>query len=168
VNFLDVRLPEGAIASIDSPRARAVIDVPGPWQHEPDRVEWRAHGFPCLIVRTQRSGHLCGYVGVEPGHPWHGVKWASYETELPEPHVHGGITFSKECHGRVCHVARPGEPERVWWHGFDALHCDDLAPEHLAIRGTFRAMADGAIYRSVEYMVRECERLAEQAAEARS
>ncbi len=51
----------------------------GPWQAEPDKVEWRHLGLPCLIVRNG-SGALCGYVGVPPTHPLHGV---GYNEETP-------------------------------------------------------------------------------------
>ena len=44
----------------------------GPWDAEPNRVEWRAHGLACLIVRSDGTGSLCGYVAVPPGHPAYG------------------------------------------------------------------------------------------------
>lgn len=158
---LDPVLPSGAVVALD-PRCvelRSRI-VTGPWTHEPDRVEWRAHGFPCLIVRQPSSGHLCGYVGVEPGHPWHGVGFDSYDTAVEYPSVHGGITYSAECHGNVCHVARPGEPEHVFWQGFDARHAWDLSPRDL----TDGWSSHDQTYRTVEYMVEQCEQLAAQAA----
>jgi hypothetical protein len=43
----------------------------GPWQQEPDRLEWRYNGVPCLIVRNM-MGALCGYAAVGPTHPWYG------------------------------------------------------------------------------------------------
>src|SRR5690606_18441494 len=30
----------------------------------------------------------------------------------------------------VCHVADAGEPDHVWWFGFDCAHCDDLSPKY--------------------------------------
>lgn len=73
----------------------------GPWKDEPDRVEWRCLGFPCLIVRNN-SGALCGYVGVPPAHPWHGKKYDEVGAE-----VHGGLTYSRPCEegGNICDVA---------------------------------------------------------------
>ena len=41
----------------------------GPWDDEPDRVEWRVPELPqlaCLVVRGP-LGSWCGYVGVPPG-----------------------------------------------------------------------------------------------------
>ena len=48
----------------------------GPWLQEPDRVEWvdGYTGFTCMVLRNL-VGALCGYVGVRPGHPWHGVQY---------------------------------------------------------------------------------------------
>lgn len=42
----------------------------GPWQKEPDKAQWldEATRLPCLAVRNNVSGTLCGYVGVPPGH----------------------------------------------------------------------------------------------------
>lgn len=31
----------------------------GPWLTEPDRLEFKAHGFPCLMVRHPEAGHWC-------------------------------------------------------------------------------------------------------------
>lgn len=42
----------------------------GPWKNEHDKVQYTdpVTGMPCLIVRGP-SGALCGYVGVNEGHP---------------------------------------------------------------------------------------------------
>lgn len=47
----------------------------GPWQKEPDRMEWEHKGLPCLIVRGP-VGAWCGYVAVPPSHPWHGIGYS--------------------------------------------------------------------------------------------
>lgn len=51
--------------------------LPGPWLTEPDRVEWvdEATRLPCLVLRREGLGHLCGYVGVPPDHPAHGLNY---------------------------------------------------------------------------------------------
>lgn len=95
----------------------------GPWQDEPDRVEFEHAGFPCLIRRTE-FGALCGYVAMPPGHPWHGQHYDN--RGLPE--AHGGLTFAGECHGPICHEPKWGEPADVWWLGFDCAHAWDLTP----------------------------------------
>lgn len=98
---------------------------PGPWQDEPDLVEWRHEsGLPCLVVRGP-TGAWCGYVGVPGSHPWFGHEYGQHEGL---DGAHGGLTFSGPCGGHICHVARPGEPEHVWWFGFDCAHAFDLAP----------------------------------------
>lgn len=127
----------------------------GPWSSEPDRVEWRAHGLACLIVRND-SGALCGYVGVPPGHPWHGRDYC--DDELDGVEVHGGLTYASPCSGPICHVARAGEPADVWWLGFDCIHAGDYAP------GLHRWKADGPP--PPEWVRAEVERLALQCARA--
>jgi hypothetical protein len=127
----------------------------GPWDSEPDKVQWKdgATGLDCLAVRHPHSGHWCGYVGVPPGHLLHGK---GYDTPAVYPHgegcesgdesyhysctpggvlsAHGDLTFADECQEAdapcrgVCHVAAPGEPDKLWWLGFDCAHCDDASP----------------------------------------
>lgn len=129
----------------------------GPWVDEPDRVEWKsAGGLPCLIVRNAACGHLCGYVAVPPGHPMHG---RGTDDERLDLDVHGGITYAAACRGDVCHVPAPGEPDDVWWIGFDAAHAGDAIP--LTDRLCPKLMAVST-YRDVAYMRAECEGLAAQ------
>ncbi len=100
----------------------------GPWDSEPDLVEWRdaATGYPCLVVRGP-TGALCGYVGVPPEHPYSGKPYSEVDDHVP---AHGGLTFSDSCHedGSICHVPLPGEPDAVWWFGFDCAHSGDVTP----------------------------------------
>jgi hypothetical protein len=108
----------------------------GPWQTEPDKVQWKdeATGFPCLVVRN-RGGAWCGYVGVPPGHPYFEVEYGDVPYDRAD--VHGCLTFSDHCHegpedSSICHVPDPGEPDNVWWLGFDCAHSGDLSPAHEA------------------------------------
>jgi hypothetical protein len=59
---------------------------PGPWQDEPDRLEWTHAGLYCLMIRND-LGSWCGYVGVPPEHPLHGIHHSScaYGCQ-PEPY----------------------------------------------------------------------------------
>ncbi len=125
----------------------------GEWDSEPDYLSWTDErtGLPCLIVRN-RLGALCGYVAVEPGHPAFEMK---YDDVLVD--VHGGLTYSDHCHGRICHVPEPGKPDHVWWLGFDCSHSGDLEPFSLA-----RGWSDGGRYRNVSYVKGECASLARQ------
>lgn len=150
---------------------------PGPWDEEPDRVEWRdpLTGLPCLIVRGP-VGALCGYVGVYPGHPFYGQEYGftckdcdawndtdgnEYRscTHCPDDkvNVHGGLTYSGACQGDICHVAAEGELE-PWWFGFDCAHAYDLVPSY---RMDTRLWKDGS-YRDLTYVKAEVTSLARQ------
>lgn len=127
----------------------------GPWDDEPDRAEWRAKGTPrvaCLMVRNA-MGAWCGYVGVPPGHPWHGLGYDQIDAE-----AHGGLTYSDSCGGPICHVPRLGESDDVWWVGFDCIHYMDDAPG-------LRAMGSrlSGEYRTEEWVRAEVNQLAQHA-----
>lgn len=136
----------------------------GPWDGEPDRIEWEHAGRPCLILRASTTGALCGYAAVDPGHPLHGVSyWDTYDL-IEYPDVHGGLTYSDACDGgRICHIPQPGKPDEVWWFGFDCGHHMDISPavicRHPEIKvgdGTY-----GETYKPVAYVQAEVNRLAE-------
>jgi len=134
----------------------------GPWDDEPDRVEFEHAGLPCLMIRHPRHGNYCGYAAVPPGHPLHGK---DYDT--PEVDVHGGLTYADKCQGDICHVPKPGEPEDVWWFGFDCAHGGDRAPgleADLREAGIPRLSDYGEVYRDLSYVRAETEKLAEQLA----
>lgn len=143
----------------------------GPWQSEPDKAQWvdEATGLDCLIVRQPRSGHLCGYVGVGPDHPWHGK---DYSADGVDVRVHGGLTFSEACAESddpargICHVAEPGRPEHVWWFGFDCAHGGDYSPANAILAETHPVFArsDFEEYRTRSYVEREIRYLARQIA----
>jgi hypothetical protein len=100
---------------------------PGPWTEEPDHLQFEACGLPCLVVRHPDFGHWCAYAGVPPGHPLHGVDRHS-ELVAGAP-AHFSLNYSAACDGwLVCHLARPGEAEPVWWFGMDFGHAFDLSP----------------------------------------
>lgn len=135
----------------------------GPWQSEPDKIQWKdeATGFPCLAVRRQRLGYWCGYVGVPPGHRFHGAGYG-----VPDVDVHGGLTFANSCsHGpedtSICHIPEPGEPDDVWWLGFDCHHTFDLAPGAGYV-DTLPPGCPSAEYREIEYVRGQTTRLAQQ------
>lgn len=136
----------------------------GEWDLEPDKLEWRdeSTGLPCLIVRGP-MGALCGYVGIPEGHRLHGKDY-----DFPEVNVHGGLRYSGHCQRGnpergICHVPSPGEPDNVWWFGFDASHAGDLIP----MWGTQFDHVDGEVYRNIDYMRIECRDLANQLAAIR-
>lgn len=143
----------------------------GPWVDEPDRVEWRVRGYPCLVRRITTLGHFCGYVAVPPGHPWHGKSYDELEGLVE---AHGGVTSAGPCEGEVCHVPEPGEPDDVHWVGFDAAHAFDVVPYmqklHPDLHKRDRGLASLNVrglpqtrYRDLAYMRAEVEQLVAQA-----
>lgn len=141
----------------------------GPWQDEPDKIQWQDEttGYPCLIVRVPRQGHLCGYVGVPPGHQFYEKVYK--DCHLPDGEYldcHGGLTFSGFCSPHpdapergICHVVEAGEEDRVWWLGFDCSHLGDLAPGHNRYEFMDR---EGDQYCTVAYVRWEVTALARQ------
>lgn len=146
----------------------------GEWQAEPDKKQWQdeATGLPCLIKRGPH-GALCGYVGVAEGHPLYGKDYdeASDAADLT---VHGGLTYAAPCepgepeHG-ICHRPDEGEPDHVWWFGFDCAHGGDLAPRMNADLRGIGSLRDRSweTYRTQGYVEAECADLARQLAAVR-
>lgn len=133
----------------------------GPWQSEPDKLQWadETTGLPCLIKRNN-AGALCGYVGVPENHPWYGLGYSDIE---PYPDVHGDLTYADHCQDgpeaqTICHVPEPGEPDNVWWLGFDCAHAGDVMPAY-AERFSFPSFP-GDSYKTVDYVRAECASLA--------
>jgi hypothetical protein len=166
-----VRMENATAAPIDKSTWGA-----GPWQDEPDRVDFVAHGFACLALRHPNCGHWCGYVGVPREHPAYGKGYDDLYFE-----VHGGLTYAHVCDRMICHVPAPGMPEDVWWLGFDFAHGFDLSPgmeareRELARTSRERGLIKTAelfereipaemrgVYRALPYVRSEIESLAQQ------
>lgn len=141
----------------------------GAWDNEPDKIQWQdeATGLPCLIVRGPH-GSLCGYVGVPADHP--AVKKDGEDLDL---NVHGGITYGPSpcqegaSEGRgICHKPSAGEPDHVFWFGFDCAHAGDFSPKYDDPKwlGSPTGWGDFNTYRDVEYVEREVRGLARQLA----
>lgn len=139
----------------------------GLWNNEPDRVEFEYNGFPCLARRNSRYGFWCGYVAVPPGHPY--FKKDIYDVPA---RVHGGLTYAEHCSGDICHVPKPGEPDNVWWLGFDCGHWNDFQPGMEAslpkecASQVSNLFSLSAAYRDLKYTRRQIRYLADQIAEA--
>jgi len=137
----------------------------GEWDSEPDKAQFvdENTGLPCLIVRGP-SGALCGYVGVAEGHPL--FNRDCFDATADQIEVHGGLTFSDFCaHSadesrHICHVPAPGEPDRVWWFGFDCAHSGDLCPAFGNRPGFERSPWEN--YCGIGYLRNQCAKLAEQ------
>jgi hypothetical protein len=145
----------------------------GPWQDEPDRVDWVHAGLACLALRGP-MGSWCGYVGVPSSHPLHGCTYHE-DDRVSGLDVHGGVTYSAACDPPVCHVPAPSMPDDVWWLGFDCGHAFDFSPARasrersllalLAELGralTERPRFPHEEYRELDYARAEVEHLADQ------
>lgn len=151
----------------------------GPWMDEHDKVQWldEETGLPCIIKRN-RMGVWCGYVGVSKGHPMY-----EKDYEYDDVEVHGGLTFAGHCqeHGEgeqeeahaICHVVEDGEDDQVWWLGFDCGHGFDYMPRFAAEnRKRYAETGDelwkdidrGGMYRDQAYVTNEVRELARQLA----
>lgn len=137
-----------------------------------------------VVIWNGKRSHRCGYVGLPLGHPLYGVEYSQQVECLRETarnatlgkkspilaftarvgadegesvrcspdvafDVHGGLTYSGE--GR-CHPAGGDE----WWFGFDCAHSGDGYIEDVL------GFSMGGVVRSLDYVVGECESLAEQ------
>ncbi len=129
---------------------------------ECDKAQWTdaATGLVCLAKRHHSFGHWCGYVGVDNAHPWHGKGY----DDLPHygPAVHGGVTYAAACEAgppeqTICHIPEPGQPDGLWWFGFDCAHSGDLSPGMSACYSFI-----GGHYRDFNYVQAECARMARQ------
>lgn len=163
----DALLSEGrelARAPLEIPRdQKLAMWGPGPWVDEPDFREGITRGIPWCLRRSP-LGTWCGYVRVEPGHPWHGA--ALHKAGAS---VHGGVTWSAT------------DPVAdAWWIGFDCGHANDLQPGLESVRRKARehnsglhealtaleSLVGAGEYRDHDYALSEVVDLAEQAAAA--
>ena len=140
----------------------------GEWDNEPDFVYWTDPytQYKCLIRRSI-VGVLCGYVGVEKGHPCYGMDYLSVPVEM-----HGGITFSDHIDGYPIDGYPIGdklmnwaiewgkENSKTWWIGFDCCHYGDLMPLK---EGYIEASIPKLItYKNINFVTKEVESLARQ------
>lgn len=121
----------------------------GPWDTEPDGIQWMRGGYRCEIVRSA-TGAWLGYVYIRAGHPWNGLHYDSL------PSLFDGRCLSKA----APEVDDAGEPTGCWVVGF---HCDetsDLAPLLPALHRR------NPVYRDQAYAVAMTENLARLAHDA--
>lgn len=122
------------------------------WTDEPDKLEFVYRGLQCQVRRHSRLKHLCGYVGVGKDHPAFGKNYQELDDSID---VHRGLTFS-------CDIL-PGDMRQSagpWWFGFDCAHAGDFIPI-----APVQPDSHLCVYRTMEYVRRECEKLAEQLAD---
>lgn len=118
----------------------------GPWDNEPDEVNFEVYGLRCSILRQKRNGTLCGYVGVPNEHPASNLcgndpigvpcdvtpnefasidKMNAFFGEAPSVSAflspHGGVTYT----GAITTHWLEG----LWCFGFDCNHAFDACPQ---------------------------------------
>lgn len=124
-------------------------------------------------------GFRCGYVKVNPGHPWHGKDYNDIEAS-----VHGGLTFGEHdepCH-KVCECTCRGPKDTApitqhsilcpvakkddgFWVGFDCAHSQD-SPDPDLLNSDSMPAAFRNQYGTIKtqaYVEKECHDLCEQA-----
>jgi hypothetical protein len=146
----------------------------GPWQMEADKVAWidPATGLECIIRRSNRGGHLCGYVAVGPDHPLFGFDTAAVAALGVSSH--GRLSHAKPCERRRPdsisasrvrqgavgpavtnrNAASPAEHDPSWWIGFSCDHPADLQPKIGGAGVENRAARGGmaVVYRDEAYV----------------
>jgi hypothetical protein len=145
----------------------------GEWLDEPDSITFEHEGIKCLVYRAIKTepycltdpyfgGHLCGYIYLPPDHPL-------YNKECYDQFdCHHGITFQQV-------------NEEGFMIGFDCAHSGDLIPSMEHMRNTVPELMEikklypapegfekhflfNPTYRNVDFCIKECKSLAEQAA----
>ena len=123
-------------------------------------------GYKCACV-FNAGGYRCGYVAVDESHPYYKM---DYTDDGPnEVMCHWGLTYSGE--GRHFY----DDFDDLWWFGFDCGHCYDSNDYDLAIE-YFPHLKEHLLWtkeiegrypigkeiRTLEYVEKECKKLAEQ------
>lgn len=133
----------------------------GPWDLEPDYVEFEHCGFRCILKRFEHTGVWNGYVEVSDLHPW-------FHVGADEARVHGGVTWKGAVEGIE-------QNPNCTFIGFDCAHGFDVIP---AMESFMRAFTEPFIrafteynltpheYRTVEYATEQIKHLANQACQA--
>lgn len=129
--------------------------IDGPWKDEVDYYTWEDDSteYTCVIRRDlYATGAWLGYVKVPSTHLLFREAFNSDGTQFL--FVHGGLTYSS--HGEEPLLPLDNEG---WWFGFDCAHAGDLLPlcsfipDHLEDHGT---------YKDIDFVKKECEKLASQ------
>jgi hypothetical protein len=98
--------------------------------------------YNCVIKRNKSLGNLCGYVEIDNDNKLHGTPYLDLNFE-----VHGGITY-----GDITEDSKS-------IYGFDCGHYGDMT----FFKGSIGDQV--GIYRDMDYVTKECEKLAEQFSE---
>lgn len=154
------------------------------WDNEEDQYRYQESGYECLIRRCNfggKKGHLCGYVIIPEGHPFHGkgcsekmlelalLKKIMMDKPLPDNpsislllsamsgEVEDTMENVMDVHGGINFSKPDPYNKSSWMIGFDCAHSRDRVP---AVDST----SDG-VYRNVEYVKSEITKLIAQVIE---
>lgn len=128
-------------------------------EKEGNQLEWvytTKHGieYKCLITRNDSLKNLCGYVIMDEDDDFYGFNYNNIPVS-----AHGGLTYSDEYEGG-------------WMIGFDCAHSGDLVPGFSELSERFKAgfsanggVITGRVYRDMNFVKSECERIADQISE---
>lgn len=142
------------------------------WETEPNFIAGDFFGIAVVVVRHPEMKHLCGYAGVNKGHPVYEVEYSDYDHPLVgEIDVHGGLSYSKM---GVGYQKKYYLPDR-WFFGFDCAHGGDYLPGMTVLLTKMHDdspdlepfnsdMFDNDVYRNIDYVQRETCKLAWQLA----
>jgi len=124
--------------------------------------DWMHSGLRCVATINRTYAHRCGYVGVPPDHPLHGVHYGE-----PQVEVHGGLTYSPHSFDGDYPVKSDG----LWWFGFDCGHAGDgkdpaLMDENtrVNIARVFIEGFEGGAVKTLGFVRAKCQSLASQLA----
>jgi hypothetical protein len=136
-------------------------------------VQGRARGMHYLVVMQER-GYRTGYVEVPRDNPLFGVRMGKRLDRLEVLDAAWGVKSDDidtyvDAHGGISYTDDTvfDWQDRSWWIGFDCGHFNDGIDPTVSARA--RKWSDEfsrqAPVRSREYVIRECERIADQIAE---
>lgn len=91
------------------------------------------------FIRRNNSLALCGYVIITFDNKLYGLNYDDISSKI-NCYPHGGLTYANDIDGK-------------WIIGFDCAHAGDLCPAFPYFDG---------IYRTKEFVIKECEGLAEE------
>ena len=139
----------------------------GRWRAEADKIAWTDphSGYPCIIRREGRGGHLAYYVGLPRSHPLSG--WAAQAIPPSLVDVPGGLDYSAACDQRgpedrsICHVPTglAHHPD-MWWLGTTCNRITDLIPDDEKHAEMARQLGIAQEYRDVCELYARCTELA--------
>ena len=115
-------------------------------------------GLTAVAIIVSSGGkphHRCGYVGV-PADSF--LARLHYDNELLDVSVHGGLTYASHMDYRGNYPIDSAD----WFFGFDCAHCDDGIIELSEYELKF--YLNQSPPKSLDFVVTECESLAEQLA----